>query len=591
MKAKKIIIPIVIVLVILATLGGVFAFLWFKTSLLNFLKPSDDIFADQVKKAFNLEDAKFSNYSESLKEYKDLSEKPVKSKFNVSAKLNISELDDEIQDVVNKSKITIESNADVKNKKSQNKIGLYSNNSEVLTLDMVTNDGKVGVGCKDLYDKYLVVSMEDLIDYMKKEGDMDEEELEMISKMASGDTINPYDLLYVSDDDLKHFDDTYSVDKILELISKDCFSKEDKVEVEVDGEEVKTYASYLTLTGADAYKFAEDLSNKLKDDSVITKLVTEKANMILEYAGQDKISEKDVKELMNEMFGEMLEELEGLKDEKDSAIQIAIYSKNNQPVRIDINMLEDVEDSDKETLISVEYAKNKDIYTVYNSGKAYISVVNDYEKKGKDEYKGKLTAKAQGMSIGTVEYEIVNKEKESKLYLNLNVPLANISAKVDISSKGDYKKEAVDVEGLVSFNYNNESAEIKFDGTVEFGDVSIPDLNSSNSLDVLKLSESESQAELEKIMKKASEVLPARLKLIGINVDAEDIYKEKVEVTETPDASNLPTTTDSVDAQTAIDNAQKVIDSIDTTTLSPELQEQLKQSQELINSLQTQINR
>lgn len=568
MKAKKIIIPIVIVLVILATLGGVFAFLWFKTSLLNFLKPSEDVFADQIKKAFNLEDAKFSDYSESLKKYKDLSDKPVKTKLNVTAKLNISELDDEVEEVVNKSKLTIESNADIKNKKSQSKIGLYSNNSEVLTLDMITNDGKVGVGCKDLSDKYLAFSMNDLIDYIKKDGSMDEEELKMLSKIASGDSINPYDLLYVSDEDLKHFDEEYSVNKILDLISKDCFSKENSVEIEVDGDTVKASKSSLTLTGADAYKFAEDLSNKLKDDSVVTKLVTEKANMLLEYAGQDKISEKDVKDLMDELFGEMLDELKGLKDEKDSAVQIAIYSKSNKPVRIDVNMLEDVEDSDSEKLLSIEYAKNKDIYTIYNDGKAYISIVNDYEKKEKEQYKGKLTAKAQGTSIGTLDYEIVNKDKESKVYLDLSIPLASVSAKVDISSNGDYNKEPVKINGLINFKYNKESAEIKFDGTVEYGDVSIPELNSSNSIDVLKLSEEESKTELDKILKKASEVLPARLKLIGIDVKAEDIYKEKVEV---------PETTNNDDIQNAIDDAQKIIDSVDTTSLSPELQNQLKQ--------------
>ena len=568
MKAKKIIIPIVIVLVILATLGGVFAFLWFKTSLLNFLKPSEDVFADQIKKAFNLEDAKFSDYSESLKKYKDLSDKPVKTKLNVTAKLNISELDDEVEEVVNKSKLTIESNADIKNKKSQSKIGLYSNNSEVLTLDMITNDGKVGVGCKDLSDKYLAFSMNDLIDYIKKDGSMDEEELKMLSKIASGDSINPYDLLYVSDEDLKHFDEEYSVNKILDLISKDCFSKENSVEIEVDGDTVKASKSSLTLTGADAYKFAEDLSNKLKDDSVVTKLVTEKANMLLEYAGQDKISEKDVKDLMDELFGEMLDELKGLKDKKDSAVQIAIYSKSNKPVRIDVNMLEDVEDSDSEKLLSIEYAKNKDIYTIYNDGKAYISIVNDYEKKEKEQYKGKLTAKAQGTSIGTLDYEIVNKDKESKVYLDLSIPLASVSAKVDISSNGDYNKEPVKINGLINFKYNKESAEIKFDGTVEYGDVSIPELNSSNSIDVLKLSEEESKTELDKILKKASEVLPARLKLIGIDVKAEDIYKEKVEV---------PETTNNDDIQNAIDDAQKIIDSVDTTSLSPELQNQLKQ--------------
>ena len=576
-KALKIIIPIVIVLAILAALGGTIAFLWFKTDLFNRFKPSDKVFADQVKEAFDLKDVKFTEYSDILNKYRNLSDKSMKTKLNVTANLNISQLDKEVQNTINKSKLTIEANTDAKNKNMQSKIGLYSNNSEVLTVDMVKNGNKLGVGCKDIYDKYLIVSTDDLIEYLKKDGSIDATELDAVSKVLSGDGINVYDLLYISEDDLKHFDDTYSVDKILDLISKDCYSKDNKKqEVEVDGETVKALGSYLTLTGADAYKLAEDLVNKIKDDSVISKIMTEKANMVLEYAGQDKISENDMKEILNDSFDQLLKEMSSIKDENEAAVQIAIYSKNNKPVRIEFNALKDVDDKDdKETLLSIEYADKKDIYTVYNNGKAYITVENEYEKKDKNEYKGKLTAKASGVSVGTLDYEIVIKDDESKIYLDLNVPMANLSGKIDITSKGNINNEAVTLNGLVSFKYGRESAEVKFDGSVEVTDVTIPELNTSNSLNILSLTDAESAAEAEKILKKASEVLPARLKLLGINIDANSIYTPTA--TTTDDADNttvtVPTTLpNGIDQQTAIDNAKKTLDAID-------------RSQQLINSM------
>ena len=576
-KALKIIIPIVIVLAILAALGGTIAFLWFKTDLFNRFKPSDKVFADQVKEAFDLKDVKFTEYSDILNKYRNLSDKSMKTKLNVTANLNISQLDKEVQNTINKSKLTIEANTDAKNKNMQSKIGLYSNNSEVLTVDMVKNGNKLGVGCKDIYDKYLIVSTDDLIEYLKKDGSIDATELDAVSKVLSGDGINVYDLLYISEDDLKHFDDTYSVDKILDLISKDCYSKDNKKqEVEVDGETVKALGSYLTLTGADAYKLAEDLVNKIKDDSVISKIMTEKANMVLEYAGQDKISENDMKEILNDSFDQLLKEMSSIKDENEAAVQIAIYSKNNKPVRIEFNALKDVDDKDdKETLLSIEYADKKDIYTVYNNGKAYITVENEYEKKDKNEYKGKLTAKASGVSVGTLDYEIIIKDDESKIYLDLSVPMANLSGKVDITSKGNINNEAVTLNGLVSFKYGRESAEVKFDGSVEVADVTIPELNSSNSLNILSLTDAESAAEAEKILKKASEVLPARLKLLGINIDANSIYTPTA--TTTDDADNttvtVPTTLpNGIDQQTAIDNAKKTLDAID-------------RSQQLINSM------
>lgn len=580
MKAKKIIIPIVAVVAILAILGGTFAGLWFFTDVFNFLKPANDVFSNQLEKALNLEGAKFTDYSDFLKDYKEVSNKSYKSKMNISAKLNLSELDSKTTNIINKSKITVESNCDVANSNSQSKIGLYADNSEVLTLDVVNNKSKIGVGCKDLSDKYVVVSMEDLIKYVKKNPSKfkmtssDVKTLEKVSESLSGSKLNTYDLLYISDSDLKHFDERYR-NVLKTLISKDCYSTEKNAEVSVDGDDVKTTGYILTLTGSDAYKFAEDLSKLVKDDDVLVRLATDKVNMVLESAGQDKISEKDTKEFLDQITEKLLKEIESIKDEKDSAVQIAVYSKNNKPVRIDVNAIADVNEKDeKETLLSVEYAKDKNIYTIYNNGKAYISVIDEYSKKTDKERVGKLTAKASGMSIGTLDYEIITKDNENKLNLSLNVPLADLSAEVKFEAKGNYKKEPVELNGNINFKYKKESAEIKFDGKVEYGDVSVPELTSSNSIDVLKLSSKELEEEANKILKKASEVLPARLKLIGINVKAEDIYRETTKVETVP---STPTTTTTITPSTSTTSTN--------VTLTPE---QLEALQKLMESNKVQ---
>ena len=568
MKAKKILIPIIVVIAILAILGGTFAGLWFFTDLLNFLKPANDVFSNQIEKALNLEGAKFSDYSDFLKDYKEVSDKSIKSKMNMSAKLNLSNLDSKTKDVINKSKITVESNYDVANSNSQSKVGLYADNSEVLTVDIVNNKDKIGIGCKDLSDKYIAVSMEDLIKYFKENSSrlkISKDEitaLEKVSENLNGSKLNAYDLLYISDDDLKHFDKTYR-DVLKTLISKDCFSSEKNVEVSVDGDDVKTTGYYLTLTGEDAYKFVEDLANLVKDDDVISRLATDKINMILEASGQDKISEKDVDSVIDEALDKLLKEIESIKDEKDSAVQIAVYSKNNKPVRIDVNSLEDVEEKDdKETLLSIEYAKDKNIYTVYNNGKAYMTITDEYSKKSKEEKVGKLTAKVSGTSLGTLDYEIILKDNENKLNLSLDIPLAEISGNIKFEAKGNYKKEPVDLTGEFNFKYKKDSIEFKFDGNIEYGDVSVPELTSSNTIDVMKLNEKELETELNKILKKASEVLPGRLKLIGVDVKAEDIYKEKtVEPTTT---TETPATTNSANVtlnQEQLETLQKLMES------------------------------
>lgn len=539
MKAKLIIIVIIAILVVL---GGTFAGLWFFTDVFNFLKPANDVFSNQIEKALNLEGAKFSNYSDFLKEYKEMSDKSYKSKFNMTADLKISKLNSEIQDTINKSKITIESSADIKGKKAQNKIGLYSDNSEILSLDLITNDTKLGIGSKDLYDKYLSISLEDLTKFIEKNSsEFDEEELEMILNSFSNSNINIYDLLYISDEDLKHFDETYR-DCFTKLISKDCFTTEKKIEVDVNDDTVKTTAYYLTLTGEDTYNFVSELTNLIKDDSVLTKIITEKANLLLESASEEKLSEDDVKDLVSKTLDELLKELEEIKDKKDTAIQIAVYSNNSKPVRIDLNNIKDANDLDeKETIFSIEYAKSKNIYTIYQNEKAYVTIVDEYTKNSDEEKVGKITAKASGVSVGTLDYEIINKDNENKLDLSLNVPLAQISGKINFSSKGNYKKEPVTIEGLMSFKYKEDSATINFDGSIEYGDVSIPELTSSNSVDFLKLSETEMKDELVKILTKASEVLPSRLKLIGIDVKPEDILPKTINTDNNAVVENLTT--------------------------------------------------
>ena len=471
-----------------------------------------------------------------------MSDKSYKSKFNMTADLKISKLNSEIQDTINKSKITIESNADIKGKKAQNKIGLYSDNSEILSLDLITNDTKLGIGSKDLYDKYLSISLEDLTKFIEKNSsEFDEEELEMILNSFSNSNINIYDLLYISDEDLKHFDETYR-DCFTKLISKDCFTTEKKIEVDVNDDTVKTTAYYLTLTGEDTYNFVSELTNLIKDDSVLTKIITEKANLLLESASEEKLSEDDVKDLVSKTLDELLKELEEIKDKKDTAIQIAVYSNNSKPVRIDLNNIKDANDLDeKETIFSIEYAKSKNIYTIYQNEKAYVTIVDEYTKNSDEEKVGKITAKASGVSVGTLDYEIINKDNENKLDLSLNVPLAQISGKINFSSKGNYKKEPVTIEGLMSFKYKEDSATINFDGSIEYGDVSIPELTSSNSVDFLKLSETEMKDEVVKILTKASEVLPSRLKLIGIDVKPEDILPKTINTDNNAVVENLTT--------------------------------------------------
>ena len=590
MKSTKIVIAIV---AILTVLGGTFAGLWFFTDIFNFLKPENEVFSNQIEKALNIEEAKFVDYSDFLKEYKDMSSKPVSSKMNITADLNISDLDSDVQDIINKSKITVESNSDLSNKKAQAKIGLFTDTKEVLSLEAITDGDKMAIGSEDLYDKYLTFSMEDIVELAAEESDMDEEEVEQLLNTLSNSNVDPYELLYISEDDLKHFDETYR-DVLKTLINKDCYSSEKGVEVEVNGEDVKTTAYYLTLTGEDMYNFINDLANLIKDDDVIAKIVAEKVNLILEATGEEKISEKDVKELLADLTESLTDELEDLKEEQSAAIQIAVYSKSNNPVRIEFNMIDDVENMDeKETLFTIEYSKEKTVYSVVANEAMTISLVHSYDKNSDEEKVGKFELKMSGMKLGTLDYELINKKDESKINLALNVPLSEIepssddlTANIEFNSKGDYTKEEVTYTGLFNFKYGSESVKVNFDGSTKYGEADIPTLNDKNSVDILNLSEKEMQEVLNDILENAADVLPERLDLIGVDIDKEDILPNTV----TPNTNTLPTTTPENTNTNTNSNAGNLNTNIPTMD-KDKVNEMIDKNQDqLVNSMQDAMN-
>ena len=465
-KGVKILIAIIAVVVVL---GGVAAGLFF-SGLFDFMKPARKTWSKQVQKALDLDGVKVTDYAEVMEEYKDMYEKPFKANFEVSANLSISELDKDVQKTINNSKIKVETSQNVKEKVGESKITLEADNSKVLDIEFVTNKDKFGVASKDLYDKYLTVSLEDLEEYLKKNNDLDSTDLpvnvdsfsELFNKASE---LNAYDLLYVSKDDLKSIEKTYK--KAFEnSIDKKAYTKKANQKVKVDGKEVSTTGYYLTLSGEDAQKILEDLVDTTADDETLNKIIVEKVNMLMEAMGEDKISSKDVKDLLGNYSKELKESLKSLKDFEKQGVQIAVYSKLSKPVRLEVNYIEDMDDIySGKTLLSIEYAKNKDIYRIMPDEMQSITIVDNYKKKTDKERIGSLSIKMAGVELGTIDYEIINKDDEKKVALEASISEfvaqqagldGDIKFKIEVSAKGNYKKEPLDIYFNLEGNYGKE---------------------------------------------------------------------------------------------------------------------------------------
>ena len=546
MKKKKIVITLVVILVILLitvlTLG---ICSWFFTGLFDTVKPANKEFQKQLGRVLNTEGAKVSDYSDFLDDYKEVYNKPVEGKFEIEADLSISELDEDVQDTINKCKLTMESKADPQNENAQSVITLNADDEKVLSLDVVTNGTKVGIGSDDIYDKYLAVSLEDLQEYIDKNTSKSAKTPGVSLASMKPAKIDAYQLLYISKDDLKHFDKEYK-NVLSELISKDAFTSK-QTKVDVDGKSVGANGFYLTLTGKDAYEFINGFTEKLENDDVVVRLITEKANLILESMGQDKISEDDTKEMLKELT-KQVSSLDDLKNQDNIGIQIAVYTSKfvRKPLKLEVNYINDMDDIySGETLFSIEYAKNKNIYTFNMDEKKNVTIVDNYEKNSKDHKKGSLSVSYSGFQLATVDYEFLSKKSESKIAINakLNEMIAEGSLNIEVSTNGDYRKEPVEINANFDVKYQEESAKLKVSGTTEFKDsVDIPTLSDDNSVNVLKLSSSESEKLGNELLEKASKVLPERLKLIGVNIKAEDILPKKSTTTNTKTAPAAPAT-------------------------------------------------
>ena len=151
---KKAIIIIVSVLVLAV---GACTCLYFFTDTFNFLKPASTNFANQAKKLLGTDkDEKYSNYEEMLKNLK-FSEKSYTSNADISMNMSVpsSVVDYSTQKMINSSKLKYSSSYDANSKAMSNNMGLYKDNKEFLTLQLVQKDQTISLGCNDLYDKTL----------------------------------------------------------------------------------------------------------------------------------------------------------------------------------------------------------------------------------------------------------------------------------------------------------------------------------------------------------------------------------------------------------------------------------------------------
>lgn len=609
---------IIIIISALVVLGGVFAGLWFFTDILNFLKPANQNFAVQLDKVLGTEkNLSYSEYESKISKLKLDGSYSTDMNMSMNVNLPSSVLSYSDQNLLNSSSLNLKTAYDADKKITSVDVGLLKDSQDVIRAQAIVDGVKLSINSKDLYDKYLTFDLNKYESFCKQnniEVDKDTKAaIEMLSKLNEVDTSNlAYDLCHVSEKDYNALQKRYD-DLFVQLVDKDKFKAKKNQKITVgDKENVKTTAYSVTLTGEDAYKAADKLIDLMKDDDTLKRVVVEKYNLIKGYAETyediyseyDKttsstklpeLSESDIADALSELS----EELESVKDEfkdMDGALKITIYSdKKNNPVKLEVALLEDEDDDNEIVIFTKEIEKGKDTYTIdlsyftnmvstrsmrapvdysssyssssyssssYSSSSystpssststsdsvlstlssiSAIKIVDEYEKSD-DSRKGTLTVSVKAsdskfQKLLTVDYEYVNSDSEFKLKLSVRVPSqSSVSLDLNYAMTGlntDTKNLTFDL----SAKYLSYSVSMNVNGTMKSG-ANIPEMTSQNSVDILTLNQEELKKVLTDVVNNAANNLPAKLNNYGIKVTKEEILSilpaEQPATTEAP---------------------------------------------------------
>lgn len=400
-KMWKIIVPIVLIIAILV---GVIIYSAIAKSPKNiFLKAVDAAFKTAEPEDYN----------------------SVKAKVELSGSIESDDYEvQEVNDIISALKLIASVEMDQEKEIFKGNVVVENDGESLVNADAIIQDNTMYLYSMDFFDKYLMIPDE----YMEDSGvEISEifnsaEELDIDSK-----TINK---------------------ELKEAIKKELKTKEftqEKVEIELDGEDKKVTKSTLSLTDEE---FVETIKNITEDLS--------KNEKFLKAFGEE--NKDEIKDLLDELVDVLDEAVDSLSGEL--TIDISIYTKGiiQSFAKFDIAMYS----KEEKACMGIEVVKeNKEEYTIralYSETTAKlekaeevmtIEIKNEKENKNK----GKLTAKLKvidNIASATLELDYEKNKGDLKLKVSAEDTTVNVNLKYEVEY--DAKVTKVDVGNSVSID-------------------------------------------------------------------------------------------------------------------------------------------
>jgi len=484
---NKALVIVLIVISIIAIIGGAFAYIYFCTDI---LKSGQQLFAKYLMQ--NVEQVK---QTVSIEKLDELDEKLEQNKYEESVMISYSE-NSSNEPII---QLTMDTQKDPIEKKIYTILGLSLEGMEdKLELEYMKENNAYSLRFTNAVMQFLTIENSNLKEFARKLG-VDEETIELIP-----DTL---DFEKFSFDELKFTDEEIEteINKYIKLlytnIAKEKYQKNKNTVITVNGKTIETNSYALTLNLQDLKTLFIKVFETLNQDEVILNKLQMLDEKLEELDKSGEITDgKRIKDIFVQELQKMIKDLNETEVKDESNIIITVYEENKKPVRIkfekdlDYVTLDTIE-TDGKIQIDINYTSideqntqlsNKISFIKENANKLNISLNSiEGEEQNSTSYSIELTEKDN-----TTKVDMLIENEENEIIISRKINIVNeIKYREVLDNSNNILLNSLSLEQIISvFNVLGEKINTEYGEPLEpvLNTLAIPTMIIGSALEIYK---------------------------------------------------------------------------------------------------------
>lgn len=396
----------------------------------------------------------------------EIQKKKEQTPYITNGKVEFSSTNDEINNNLQKIKLTSEGKTDKTNNYAYSENKLEYSNSTIFNLKYIHDEDIYALKSDEIVNAYVGVRNKNLNVLMQKLG--------ITSNFDIPDEITPIDysdIYNLTEEEEKHIKETYS-NVVMQNITKDCYSRQTEAVVEKDGISYTTTSYRLDLSSDLISNIALNILNTLKTDSVTLNLIVSKLG-IEEYMTVDEVING---------IDNIIDNLENINFVDTSFV---VYAYKGETIGIEVLL------------------KNTSKTTIYIDNSIKIKYEN-FEEDAE-------------FSVMNIEIASNNTTTQSNLNIKANID-NETEVTLDISNIGSAAAGTLDTNITLAVMKDSETYEMTYTKTTEFVDEleNIEELNETNCAILNDYSQQDLNTLMQALINQIITVFNQKAQMIGI---------------------------------------------------------------------------